>query len=156
MYRPYCAQACRDVLSVAELQCTVIEHNEHGGMDGMNMDMGGMQMAHSTTEPSCFAQDDVSLKSLSFCIAQRCGNIASWKVERWWEFNVAGRTDPDTQPKPKWSYGTALAQIAEAPTETFVQGILNKTSLVDEEAWQSNINAKANFEDGEVVQEKYG
>jgi len=150
MYQPYCATACRDSISAATLSCSVVEHN-HGDMG----DMGGMMMAdESATSPECFASDDVFLKTLAYCIASHCRGIDSWKIEKWWQANVAGRAQK--QPNPKQSYGTTLAQVTTPPTEVYEKGSLNKTSIVSEETWQSNWNAEYNFESGEIAQEGYG
>ncbi|KAF2664574.1 ferric reductase-like protein transmembrane component 4 [Microthyrium microscopicum] len=133
MYRPVCAFACRDILSSATLNCTMAAES----MPGMSMDMG-----EATTDPSCYATDDSFLQTLAYCISTRCQkeSVPIWKIEKWWQLNVAGIAAQ--QPDPKESYQQALEKVSTPPTEVHMQGDpLNKTSLTDDTDYLTSWNA---------------
>lgn len=119
-------------------------------MPGMSMDMGS-----GDTEPECYATDDAFLQTLAWCMSTRRKDVHEWRLERYWKANVAGTAS--IQPDPKETYGQALAETVEAPTETLVSGDpLNKTSLVSETDYVSNWNALVAFEMSEDTHERYG
>jgi hypothetical protein len=144
MYEPPCAFACRDTISSSVLNCSM----EDMEMDGMDMGGGG-------TEPECYATDDTFLQTMAWCISTHCQDVTAWKLEKYWRMNIAGRAA--VQPDPKYTYQQALSRVTEPPTDVLVSGDpLNKTSLVDEDAYTANYNADINFEAQENTHERYG
>lgn len=148
MYKPVCAFSCRAVVSGATLSCST-EDMEGMSMSGMSMDMG------ASTSAECYSTDDSYLQTVAWCISTRCKDVPTSKLEEYWENNVVG--DQKVQPKPKESYQQALAAVTKAPTETMVSGNpLNKTSLVGDDDYDSNLNALSAFETFEDSHERYG
>lgn len=147
MYNPPCAFACRDVLSTSTLNCSEPVDMSHG----MGMDMG----MESETSPECYATDDAFLSTLAYCMDTHCQNLAVWKLEEYWNMNVAGRSSD--QPKPKMTYQQSLANINTEPTDVLIIGEqLNLTMLVAEEDYQKSYNAQSAFEEMERNHETYG
>ncbi|KAL8733938.1 MAG: hypothetical protein Q9181_003389 [Wetmoreana brouardii] len=148
MYNPQCAYACRDVLSTSMLNCSE-PMDMSGGMGMMDMGMG------AETSPECYATDDAFLSTLAYCMATHCQKVAVWKLERYWNRNVAG-TQPN-QPIPKATYQQTVANITTKPTDTLVAGEdLNKTMIVSDEDHQASYNAQSVFEEMERNHETYG
>jgi hypothetical protein len=120
---------------------------DHDGMDMMMMD--------AETTPECYATDDAFLQTLAWCMSTHCKDVPVWSLEEYWKMNVAGRME--VQPDPKDTYQETLAKMKVAPTETLVNGNpLNKTSLISEDDYLSNLNSLAGFEDSEIKHERYG
>ncbi|KAL9004309.1 MAG: hypothetical protein Q9188_002873 [Gyalolechia gomerana] len=147
MYNPQCAFACRDVLSTSILNCSEPADMSHGM--GMEMSM------ESETSPECFATDDAFLSTLAYCITTHCQQVAAWKLEKYWNMNVAGRQP--NQPIPKATYQRTLASIDTKPTYSLVVGgELNRTMIVSDEDYQESYNAQSVFEEMERNHETYG
>ncbi|KAK6382826.1 hypothetical protein LTS17_003495 [Exophiala oligosperma] len=128
-------------------------------MDGM----AGMHMSGSdfTTSAECYATDDNFLRSMAFCISERCPhdpsvkNLQDWQIERWWRMNIPGTAA--VQPEPKETYQEALAKAKTTPSETITSGSpLNGTMLVSDDDYQPNWNANNAFEHVEILHERYG
>jgi len=148
MYKPPCAHACRDTISISALNCSTMSMDDKGGM-------AGMDMGTSTTEPECYATDDTYLQTLAYCISTHCKDVTTWELEKFWTTYAVGRMMG--QPQPKESYQEALSKVTSAPTQTLVSGdALNQTSLVTEDDYLGNFNGDTGFEKAEVVHEKYG
>lgn len=148
MYKPVCAFSCRAVVSGATLSCST---EEMGGMSMSGMSMG---MA-AETSAECYSTDDSYLQTVAWCMSTRCKDVPVSDLEQYWEINVVG--DQKVQPKPKESYQQALASVKGAPTEAMVSGNpLNKTSLVGDDDYDSNLNALSAFESFEDSHERYG
>ncbi|KAF2722250.1 ferric reductase like transmembrane component [Polychaeton citri CBS 116435] len=141
MYHPICPYSCRAVLSSSTLNCS------HAMiMDG---DLG------IDTSVDCYATDDAFLKSMAWCINDRCPTLEAWEVEKYWYNNLPG--GERHQPEPKWTYQETLSQIATSPTETLVYGDpLNVTALVSDEDYDMQYRAMTAFERSEVSHETYG
>ena len=151
MYKPLCAYTCRDVLSTSMLDCsdqTDMTHM-HGSMLRKRADMG------VETSPECYAADDSFLRTLAYCMSSRCQGLAAWKLEKYWNLNVAGR-EPN-QPVPKDTYQSTLEKISTKPSDELVLGEdLNHTMVVADEDYQASFNAQGMFEQMEINHEKYG
>ena len=144
MYDPVCAHACRGSISSSPLSCS----EEHKKMEGHHHGGGA-------TSPECYATDDAFLRTLAWCLSTRCEDVPDWRLERYWKANVAGRKA--VQPDPKESYRESVAKVTEPPTETLVsKDPLNQTSLVSDEVYEMNLNARKSFENAEVTHERYG
>ncbi|KAF4835787.1 Ferric/cupric reductase transmembrane component B [Colletotrichum tropicale] len=149
MYKPPCAFACRDAISGATLNCSTTGSDDMDGMSGMSM--SGMVM----TDPSCYATDDAFLQTLAWCVSTRCKNMPTWKLEKFWQENVAGTEA--VQPDPKETYQQALEKIDGTPTALYdATGSLNQTSLVSEGLWFAAYNTDTIFENQESQQEGFG
>lgn len=147
-FQPTCAFACRDAISGATLNCSTVE--DMPGMDGMAME-GGMVM----TDLECYATDDSFLRTLAYCVMQRCKGIPSWELERFWKDNVAGAFV--VQPDPKETYQEALASINGTPIAVYsATGPLNQTSVVSDDLWFASYNTDVIFVHQENMQERYG
>jgi hypothetical protein len=145
MYSPPCAFSCRASISSATLNCSTMAEDMPG------MDMGGS----ASTSPECYATDDFFLETLAYCISTHCQDIDVWRLERYWEMNVAG-TAPD-QPAPKESYQDALEKVTSVPNVTYSgSGSLNQTSVVAAAEYNQNWNALTRFEEIEDTHERYG
>lgn len=147
MYKPPCAYACKDSIS-NPLNCN--DHDEHD----MHMvrRMSGMDMEEPS--PECYASNEPYLQTLAHCMSTHCEDVEVWKLERFWEMNVAGRKLH--QPSPKMSYQEALDSIAEAPTEIIpAEEMLHVASLVDEETWLAAYGGDHTFEMNEGRHSRY-
>ncbi|KAH9829724.1 putative ferric-chelate reductase (Fre2) [Teratosphaeria destructans] len=141
MFKPGCAYACHDSIK-NPLRCSAADDS----MPGMTM---------WTTPPECYATDDAYLQTLAYCIFTRCEDVEVWRLERYWTMNVAGRHIH--QPSPKYTYRDALAKIDRPPNSTTPDDeVLAAVSLVDEEAYDANLNTLRVFEEMEVRQDEYG
>lgn len=151
IYKPYCAFSCRDTISSATLACsTIMMADDMAGMSGMDMDMGMV-----TTDPECYATDDAFLQTLAVCLDARCaGTIPAWQIEKYWKDNVAGYLS--VQPDPKETFQQALAKVNGTPTAVYVEGALNETSVVPDEAWEAAYVTNNVFAHQESQQVRYG
>lgn len=124
LQQPYCAYACGNAFSTANLTCTMMMHgHDDGGHGGMSMGM---------TSPACRAGDDAFLTSLAYCMSTKCQNVPVWQLEQYW---AAMTTGSPTVPA-KWDYHAALAQVTTSPTEAWAPGkTLNSTMLVPEKTY---------------------
>lgn len=153
MYKPNCAVSCRAVISSSALNCST---QSMEGMDGMSMaEMSGMTISTSAT---CYATDDIFLRTLAYCMSTHCSGtekVPAWELEQWWLLNIADRIQ--NPPIPKWTYQQALDKVTTTPNVTLVSGDpLNQTSLVAETDYTSNFNAQGMFEEMEITHERYG
>lgn len=118
--QPYCAFACRAVISSANLTCTTPPHS-----------MPGMIMAAKTTS-ACRAVNDFFLTSLAYCIKSQCLNIPIGDLELYWIAQTTG----DRNVPAKWNYATTLQHINGTPGITWVPGYsLDSTMLVPQASW---------------------
>ncbi|KAL9024063.1 MAG: hypothetical protein Q9196_006789, partial [Gyalolechia fulgens] len=147
MYKPQCAFACRDLLSTSTLSCSERAEMSHG--------MGMAMSVESETSPECYATDDAFVTTLAYCISTHCQKVAAWKLEQYWNMNVAGRQS--NQPIPKATYQRTLATINSKPTDTLVLGEeLNRTMAISDEDYRESYNAQSVFEEIERNHETYG
>lgn len=147
MYDPVCAYACLDTVKGWTLDCP---DDNMGGMDmAMEMDM-------DSPSPECLTTNDPFLQTLAWCVHTHCPGVRNSTLEQWWEMNVAGKLD--VQPIPKYSIQEAISRVVSSPPATVVSSdaTLNVTSLVDEYSWLGNYNGDHNFEQMEIVTERYG
>ncbi|KAF5000357.1 hypothetical protein FGRMN_1825 [Fusarium graminum] len=146
MYDPPCAFSCIQTVGSWMLQCDD-DHN-------MGEHMSSMHMAAAT--PECKATNDAFLQTVAWCIYTHCPDQKNSTLEKIWEMEVVGRLK--VQPTPKYSYQTALSLVIKEPPTMILdsQEILNRTSLADEDAWQSNFNADYIFEKMDALNERYG
>ncbi|CAI6342457.1 unnamed protein product [Periconia digitata] len=143
--QPYCAQACRDAISSATLDCSTME------------DMGHMSdMMHMvTTSADCYATDDAYLQTLAWCISERCREEKSWKLEKWWSLNTVGTED--IQPDPKVTYQGALSKVDGTPAVVYAEtGSLNTTSVVGDGLWIPAYTTNSGWISQEKQQVKFG
>ncbi|OBS17645.1 hypothetical protein FPOA_09381 [Fusarium poae] len=146
MYDPPCAYGCIDTVKAWPLNCD--------GDHGMDQEVSSMHMADAT--PQCKATNDAFLETMAWCFHTHCKDVNNSTLESVWEMDIVGRNK--IQPSPKHSYQVTLALAYKSPPTDIVDSVavLNKTSLVDEAVWLSNVNADYIFEKMEVVIEKYG
>ena len=146
MARPACAYACRDAIT-NPLKC------KSGASGG-----SGTSVLTQTTDappPECYANNEPYLQTLAYCISQHCSDVPVWRLERYWEENVAGREAH--QPRPRQSYQATLALIGTAPRSTTPsQKILTTVSLVDNSTYFGLYNAESGFTESEIAHERYG
>lgn len=150
--QPPCAFACRDAISGATLNCSTIESADMD-MDGMS----GMSEMSGTviTDAQCYATDDAFLQTLAWCVSSKCSQLPAWRLEKFWNDNVAGTAD--VQPDPKETYQQALDKIHGTLTVVYAAtGSLNETSLVADALWYAAYNNDVVFAEQEGMQEKYG
>lgn len=137
---PACAFACRESISGARLTCSEI---------------GASSADEVSTSTKCYASDDAFLQTLAWCMQSRCKNVSNWKLEKFWNENVAGSYK--TQPQPRYTYEQALEKISSPPTAVFnMTGSLNATSVVFEDLWSANYDTDTDFMYRETLQELYG
>ncbi|KAF2728385.1 hypothetical protein EJ04DRAFT_100715 [Polyplosphaeria fusca] len=146
MYRPPCAWACRDSIRDYMLDCEMHHPMSTGAHDHLVM-------------PECHATNDAFLTTLGWCIHTHCGDeVPVSQREDWWERYVAGRVPG--QPKPKYSYGTAVTMVEAqgSPTLRLTEDDewLNETALVDEEMYVASFNGDDTFERTEMVTSRFG
>ena len=137
MYSPRCAYSCQAAIPKA-LECPGDAH-DHDDMDMEEMDMG--------PSPECLATNPPYLRSLAWCIHTHCSTDASMipELEKWWVMNVAGRHTH--QPLPNITYQEAVGQVESAPTKVLGEDeVMNRTVLVDEDAFIANDNTYDVFE----------
>lgn len=137
---PACAFACRESISSATLNCSDVATSPSGKV---------------STSTNCYTTDDPFLQTLAWCMRSRCRDVPIWKLERFWNKNVAGSYE--TQPEPKYSYEEALARTSDPPIAVFNRtGHLKETSLVSEDVWSANYDTDTDFMYRETLQELYG
>ncbi|KAH7239822.1 ferric reductase like transmembrane component-domain-containing protein [Fusarium solani] len=146
MYDPPCAFGCIDTVKGYTLDCK----DDHG----MGEHSSSMHMAAAT--PECKATNDPFLQTMAWCFHTHCTDEKNSTLENIWERDIVGRLK--IQPTPKYSYQVALALAAkDPPTEVLdKEEVLNRTSLVDEDAWLANFNGDSGFEQMEILAERYG
>lgn len=111
--------------------------------------MEGMPMMPS---PECLATNPPYLRSLAWCIHTHCDtDVADIPaLEEWWVLNVAGRSTH--QPVPNITYQEAVEQVETPPTDILgEEEMLNRTVIVDEDAYDANYNIYEVFEDIETM-----
>jgi len=146
MYDPPCAYGCRDTLGGYFLEC-----EEYGS--GGHSHHGSMDMPPPT--PQCYATNDFFLQSMAWCISTHCKDVPVAKLEEYWAIDLVGRKA--NQAAPKWSYQESLFKVTEPPTEIAdPEEILNTTTLVDEESYQSNYNGDSVYDIVEYASHRYG
>jgi hypothetical protein len=119
--QPYCAYACRAVISSANLTCTTMSA-------GMSMVM----MMTPKTTADCRAGDEPFLTSLAYCIKSKCPDVPVGQIEKYWVDQSSG----DPAVPPKWNYATALEQVNGTPNTTWAMGrTLNLAMLVPQPNW---------------------
>ncbi|KAM6511370.1 hypothetical protein FALCPG4_016375 [Fusarium falciforme] len=130
MYDPPCAFGCIDTVKSWTLDCK----DDHG----MGEHSSSMHMATAT--PECKSTNDPFLQTMAWCFHTHCADEKNSTLENIWEMDIVGRLK--IQPTPKYSYQVALALAAKDPPTEVVdkEEVLNKTSLVDEDAWLANFN----------------
>jgi hypothetical protein len=106
------------------------------------------------TSPACYASDSAFLHSLAFCMVMHCMDEPLWKLEKFWKENVPGTNQE--QPDPKESYSQTLKEVEGIPESVHVSGVLNMTSLVDDEAWRAAWNTDVVFAAQEKMQAGFG
>lgn len=128
-YKPFCANSCYGSISAARLPCSE------------TMAMAGMAPTIMTS-PGCRANSTAYLKTLAYCISQKCvgpQEIPVWLIEQVWANAVTG--SPAVQ--PQWDYTEALLQVTTPPTTVYKTGsVLNDTVLVN----STTYNIQYNFE----------
>ncbi|KAI1089725.1 ferric reductase like transmembrane component-domain-containing protein [Rostrohypoxylon terebratum] len=120
-------------------------------MGDMDMDMD-MSMA-SPTAP-CVAENAAFLTTLAYCINSTCqeDNVPAWKIEKYWADQATG--DPTVL--PQWTYGAALANITQAPTEIWTSDqVLNYTALISRSDFEYQITFDNLFDWEEHTQSTY-
>ncbi|KAL7629722.1 hypothetical protein AAE478_001245 [Parahypoxylon ruwenzoriense] len=152
-YDPKCCYSCRGIISGAPLDCPA------GSMDGMDMRMGmdmdmDMDMTMSSPTAPCIAENAAFLTTLAYCINSTCpGNhVPAWKIERYWADQATG----DSSISPMWTYGAALANVTQAPTEVWETGaVLNYTALLSPSDYEYQNSFNNLFDWEEAVQSTY-
>ena len=92
---------------------------------------------------------------MAWCISTHCKDVPVAKLEEYWAIDLVGRKA--NQATPKWSYQQSLFKVTEPPTEIAdPEEILNTTTLVDEESYQSNYNGDSVYDIVEYASHRYG
>ncbi|KAJ4321419.1 hypothetical protein N0V84_005340 [Fusarium piperis] len=91
-----------------------------------------------------------------WCFYTHCADVKNSALENIWEMDIVGRLK--VQPTPKYSYQVALSLISKDPPTEVVDSeeVLNRTSLVDKDAYLGNFNGDNGFEEMEILAERYG
>lgn len=158
MYKPPCAYACK--ASIANpLDCD--SDAQTHDMDDMNTTDSGavvrrmMGMSLEAPTPICYANNELFLQTLAYCISTHCQDVEPWVLERWWVVNVAGRET--VQPRPKMSYQDTLDTIVAAPSANVpADEMLETVALVAEDDYISSFNGDHTFEQHETLNSRYG
>lgn len=146
MDKPTCAHACRDAIT-NPLDCG---SSISGGSGTSVLTQGTDQ-----PPPECYANNNAYLETLAYCIFTHCRDIETWRLEKFWERNVAGRHAQ--QPQPKESYQKTLERIEDPPVSiTPPDKTLIGLSKVDDATYQALYNAEYSFTRSEVLHERYG
>ena len=112
--------------------------------------------AHGTslTPLDCYANDDVFLTTLAYCISQRCNEdgLPTWELEKYWAESATGSP---TVPA-KWSYSEALQEVTIPPNITYVRGTaLFQTSLVNQSSYDGQYRAAEVLDSVSATGNKY-
>ena len=146
MDKPTCAYACKDAIT-NPLQCG-------SGTSGTS---GTSVLTQSTDEPppECYADNEPFLQTLAYCLSFYCVEVPVWRLEKFWELNVAGRRAH--QPRPEQSYQETLVRMEAPPnSSTPPHDTLTHASLIDEGAYVGLYNAEYAFSESEDAHERYG
>lgn len=95
------------------------------------------------------ANNEPWLKTVAYCIYQKCGSIENSTLEFYWENELINRKN---EPQAKWSYQESLHKVFEdrIPDDYMGEtGTLNRTVLVDENAYLATANGNTGFARGE-------
>ena len=115
-----------------------------------------MHSGSAMTSPQCRAGDTPWLTTLAWCMRSKCAEhlISTSELEAFWEQQCAG--DPSVV--PKWSYSTALFNMAEPPTQELTEAdhTLNFTALVNPTVYESQYNALTAVQRENVVESAFG
>jgi hypothetical protein len=91
------------------------------------------------------AANEPWLKTVAYCIYQKCQGIDNSTLEFYWQTELISRKD---FPQAKWSYQESLHHVFEegVPTEVLPDdSVLNRTVLVDEETYIATANGNTGF-----------
>ncbi|KAM0330482.1 hypothetical protein ACHAQA_003426 [Verticillium albo-atrum] len=91
------------------------------------------------------ANSEPWLQTVAYCIYQKCKHVDNSTLEYYWQTELISRHD---EPQAKWSYQESLHHVFEGdiPTEVMGEtGVLNRTVLVDEEAYIATANGNTGF-----------
>ncbi|KAH7362371.1 ferric reductase transmembrane component 4 [Plectosphaerella cucumerina] len=133
MYEPECAHACRGGSPRAHIDCGNGEEHAAGHHGGV------------VVTPACMAANEPWLKTVAYCIYQKCQGIDNSTLEFYWQTELISRKD---FPQAKWSYQESLHHVFEegVPTEVLPDdSVLNRTVLVDEETYIATANGNTGF-----------
>jgi hypothetical protein len=97
------------------------------------------------------------MQTLAFCMSMRCADEYTTDIlETYWRRHEVNGGRPKLEPIPSMSYSEALASIEEPPIEEYTAGeMLNRTSLIPDEAWQAQWNALGLFEQVETGHQRW-
>ena len=134
-------------------------HDDHGRKRTLFRRHGGHGSEEFETSGECYANDDVFLQSLAWCIDQKCFKHADhhdqpelWRVERFWETEVV----TDGHHSPKYSYEKALSLCGEGPKgEVHPGDELEELSAVNDEAYSSMETYLKDFSRNEKQHTRY-
>ncbi|KAK4975489.1 hypothetical protein LTR42_004700 [Elasticomyces elasticus] len=155
MYDPPCAYGCQGSFGNPLLCSDDGSHSDEMGDMDMKARVRRMDMSSEAPSPICKTTNDIYLQSLAYCISMHCQDIELWKVEQWWQLNVAGRSA--VQPAPKYSYHEALDRVVTPPNATTPSDEpLTGVSLADEETYLATYNGDHTFELSDAKSARYG
>ncbi|KAK5722785.1 hypothetical protein LTR15_006018 [Elasticomyces elasticus] len=155
MYDPPCAYGCQGSFGNPLLCSDDGSHSDEMGDMDMKTKVRRMDMSSEAPSPKCKTTNDIYLQSLAYCISTHCKDIELWKVEQWWQLNVAGRSV--VQPVPKYSYHEALDRVVTPPNATTPSDEpLTGVSLADEETYLATYNGDHTFELNDAKSARYG
>lgn len=126
---PACAYACTGSLSSFALECSVEDHDAHGGHS---------HGASTYTSPGCRANNTPYLTTLAWCLHTKCApyDVLASRLETIWEQEAT--TDPSVL--PKWSYTEALLNVVDSPTRQLAMGDTINATLLAPESWDVSFN----------------
>lgn len=90
------------------------------------------------------------LKTVAYCISQRCAKVDNSTLEFYWQTELISRHD---EPRAKWSYQESLSHALNdgIPTEELEEGgVLNRTVLVNEDSYLATANGNTGFRNSEI------
>ncbi|KAK5690199.1 hypothetical protein LTR97_012387 [Elasticomyces elasticus] len=146
MYDPPCAYGCQGSFGNPLLCSDDGSHSDEMGDMDMKTKVRRMDMSSEAPSPICKTTNDIYLQSLAYCISTHCQDIELWKVEQWWQLNVAGRSV--VQPVPNRSLVVPVLKGYDEP--------LTGVSLADEETYLATYNGDHTFELSDAKSARYG
>lgn len=157
LYKPFCAHACRAVISSSKLTC---DPKIPGVSAPTDQHIHSKRHSHDVLNTEeCYLKDAAFLRTLALCIAERCprDGVGISVIEEYWEGHVATGSVGNWDLRPIMSYQEALryahedmGRVGDGSMPYAEPGEpLSETSLVREEDWIPQYNGRVYFERNE-------
>lgn len=98
------------------------------------------------------------MRTVAYCMSTRCQDVDANALEQYWRVSLVHGSRSNLWPKPEISYAEALADIEEQPEETFDSEkveMLNRTMLISDSDWQTQVRTLGGFERMEKAHSKW-